>query len=97
MEIYSDKPNKLVMGLDSYATEIELNSPGKFAEISLNPSSFTNAEGNPLQGWGGIKELRFSEAETLRPVRGSKVEPKKIGDKWKGEAPKFRNLRWENN
>ena len=97
MEIYSDKPNKLVMGLDSYATEIELNSPGKFAKISLNPSSFINAEGNPLQGWGGIKELRFSEAETLRPVRGSKVEPKKIGDKWKGEAPKFRNLRWENN
>ena len=40
------------MGLDSYATEIELNSPGKFAKISLNPSSFTNAEGNTAGvGW----------------------------------------------
>ena len=78
MEIYSDKPNKLVMCLDSYAKEIELNSPGKFAKISLNPSSFTNAKVTHCRKLGGIKELRFSEAETLRPVRGSKVEPKKL-------------------
>lgn len=95
LEIYSEKPNKLVISIDSFATEIELDSLGKFTKISLDPSSFTNAEGKTLQGWDGIKELRFSESETLRPGRGSKSEPKKFGSKWNGEAPRFRNLRWE--
>ena len=47
-----------------------------------------------LKTWEGIKELRLDEEETLRPVRGSKAEPQKLGGPWKGKPPKFKNLCW---
>jgi hypothetical protein len=93
-EILAEKPNKVVVGIDSYATEISIERVGYFNKIELACSDFTNAEGKPLKTWEGIKELRLDEEETLRPVRGSKAEPQKLGGPWKGKPPKFKNLCW---
>ena len=97
LEIYSEQVNKIVFSIDGYAKEIELQAEGKFEKVELNHSDFINVEGSSLGSWNGIKELRLSETETLRPRRGSKTEPRKLGTKWKGESPKFRNLRWQSN
>ena len=97
LEIYSEQVNKIVFSIDGYAKEIELQAEGQFEKVELNHSDLINVEGSSLGSWNGIKELRLSETETLRPRRGSKTEPRKLGTKWKGESPKFRNLRWQSN
>ena len=96
-EAYSDQPNKLVVRLDSYAVEVPLKNGGQVNKIQLEFSDFRNVEGKPLNGWDGIKELRFSKTETLRPARGSEAKPKKLGSQWEGEGPKIQNLRWVSN
>jgi hypothetical protein len=96
-EVFTDQPNRFVVSIDSYATEIAIERGGRFAKVDLDCKAFINAEGQALQGWNGIKELRLGEADILRPGRGSDAEPKKLGGSWKGKAPKFRNLRWVNN
>jgi len=96
-EVFTDQPNQMVVRIDSYATAIAIERGGRFAKVELDCTAFINAEGQALQGWNGIKELRLGEAEILRPGRGSDAEPKKLGGSWKGKAPEFRNLRWVNN
>lgn len=93
-EILVEEANKVVVGIDSYATEISIEREGYFTKIELTCADFTNAEGEALQSWEGIKELRLDELETLRPGRGSKAAPKKLGGPWKGKPPKFKNLCW---
>ena len=96
-EVFTDQPNRFVVSIDSYATEIAVERGGRFAKVELDCAAFINAEGQALEGWNGIKELRLGESEILRPGRGSDAEPKKLGGSWKGKAPEFRNLRWVNN
>jgi hypothetical protein len=96
-EVFAEEANRVVVSIDSYATEVVIERGGRFTKFELQSSAFINAEGQALQGWNGIKELRLSEAEILRPGRGSDAEPKKLGGSWKGKAPEFRNLRWVNN
>ena len=95
-EVFAEEANRVVVSIDSYATEVVIERGGRFTKFELQSSAFTNAEGQALQGWNGIKELRLSEAEILRPGRGSDAEMTKLGGSWKGKAPEFRNLRWVN-
>ena len=95
-EVFAEEANRVVVSIDSYATEVVIERGGRFTKFELQSSAFTNAEGHALQGWNGIKELRLSEAEILRPGRGSDAEMTKLGGSWKGKAPEFRNLRWVN-
>lgn len=87
--------NKLVIVLDSYAAEVSLPGGSVWQNISLSPGDFSNAAGEPLSGWEGVRQLKLTPAETLRPPRSAKTEPKRIGDHWKGAAPEFRSLRWQ--
>ena len=63
-EVYSAEPNKMVVGIDNYATEIKLQG-GTWQQIVLSASDFQNAGKKTLSGWSGIKELRLGMRETL--------------------------------
>jgi len=94
VEVRSQMPNKLVVGMDGYATEVALPGENKWKAVELSANDFKNAELKPLANWKGVKELRFDESDNLRPPRGSKAKARRLGDPWKGKAPEFRNLRW---
>jgi hypothetical protein len=93
-EIFSDKPNKIVVGIDKYAAEIKLEGQSKWQRIILSSSNFHDVSGIALSGWDGIKELRLGDLDTLRDKVGGKDQVLKLGERWQGPAPKFRNLRW---
>ena len=86
--------NQLIVGMDGYATELALPGKNQWKAVTLSANDFKDAELKPLANWNGVKELRFDEAETLRPSRGSKAKPRRLGGQWRGKAPEFRNLRW---
>ena len=95
-EVFAEEANRVVVSIDSYATEVDIERGGRFTKFELQSSAFINAEGQALQGWNGIKELGLSDTEILRPGRGSSRKMTKLGGSWKGKAPEFRNLRWVN-
>jgi len=91
-ELRSEKPNKLVLGLDQGAAEIKLKGGVKWQKVVLYPTDFKDADGNMRIDWKGVKELRLSQSEVLKPKTGDK--PIKLGAEWKGAPPEFRSLRW---
>jgi len=93
-EVRSERANKLIVGIDGYAAELSLPGKNEWKKIILSPNDFKDAELKPLADWEGIKELRLDEADNLRPPRGSKAKPRRLGAQWQGKAPEFRNLRW---
>ena len=93
-EVRSKSENKLVVGLDSYVSEISLKGGASWACVSLKPDDFCDLDGKALTGWENLKELRFEAEETLRPRRGSNAKPRRFGAKWKGPVPEFANLHW---
>ncbi|MBT3636442.1 MAG: hypothetical protein HN531_05860 [Opitutae bacterium] len=86
--------NKMTVGIDAFATEVALPGKNEWKSVKLSANDFKDAEGKPLADWNGVKELRLDEAENLRPPRGSKAKPRRLGGQWKGQVPEFRNLRW---
>ncbi|MEO1528851.1 MAG: dienelactone hydrolase family protein [Planctomycetota bacterium] len=91
LEVHSDEANTLVIRLDDVATEVSL-SGGGWKMISLQPSDFKSASGESVTSWRGLKQLTLSDVERLRRGRG---EPSlKLGKRWEGKAPEFRNLQW---
>ena len=94
VEVRSQLPNTLIVGMDGYATEVALPGESKWKAVELSANDFKNAELKPLANWEGVKELRFDESDNLRPPRGSKAKARRLGDQWKGKAPEFRNLSW---
>ena len=88
------RSNKLVVGIDQYATEIQLNGGSEWQSIVLSAQDFHNVTGESLLGWQGIKELRLGSQETLRPKRGNPNKPVTLGAAWQGPKPEFRKLRW---
>ena len=93
-EARSKEPNKLVVGIDQSGVEIELKGGPAWQRIELLPGDFKKIDGTPLENWEEIREFRLGYQDTLRPGRGSKEKPLKLGAEWKGPAPVFRNLRW---
>jgi hypothetical protein len=89
-EVRSAASNKFVVGMDSYATEIQLQGRSVWQRIVLVPKDFQDAEGKLLTGWEGIKEFRLGASETLK-VKDLK---KSVGGIWNGPKPEFKNLMW---
>lgn len=94
LEVRSEKPNKMVVGIDEYATEVQIAGNGTWQRVVLAPSDFRNATGETLPGWQGIRELRLSAKETLRSTDRRKRQTAKLGADWQGPKPEFRDLRW---
>ncbi len=95
LEVRSPAPNTLVALLDGHAAEIELLGGGAWQSIDLSPADFLDAGGSPLADWSEVRRLKLSHAEHLRPKRGDKGQPRRVGRNWKGTPPRFRNLRWD--
>ena len=93
-EVRSQMANKMTVGIDGFATEVSLPGKNEWKAVKLSAGDFQDAELKPLASWKGVKELRLDDVENLRPPRGSKVKPRRLGAQWKGQAPEFRNLRW---
>ncbi len=94
LEVLSQHPNTLVIGLDAYAAEISLNGGSEWQSVLLLPSNFHNAAGASLAEWKGIKELRLSAKENLKANEGGQEKTLSLGAEWRGTKPVFRNLRW---
>ncbi|MDA3924463.1 MAG: dienelactone hydrolase family protein [Kiritimatiellae bacterium] len=92
LEVLSEQPSKLVIGIDDYAAEILIKGGTEWQNITLSPADFQDAACNPLSGWTGLLELRYTDAEHLKG-KGD-VKPRLLGARWKGAPPEFRNLRW---
>lgn len=94
LEVRSARRNKLVVGVDEHATEVEAGGDSAWHSIALSPSDFQNANGEELQDWNDIKELRLGFRETLRSRNKGEETRKTFGGDWAGPKPEFRNLRW---
>lgn len=92
LEVRSEKPNKLVVGIDDFAAEIPLIGGTDWQGITLSPVDFLDAADNPLADWSGIRELRLIDMEHLRDK--GVIKPRLVGARWQGPPPEFRNLRW---
>lgn len=93
IEIFSGKPNKLVIGIDDYAVELEHNGD-KWQKYTLTRDDFKDATGNSIESWVSVKELRILEQDNISSLREGEKVSKKLGQKWKGEKPLFRYLKW---
>ncbi len=94
LSVRATEPNKLVILIDDHAAEADLTGGDQWQELTLSPLDFRDFAGKPLPDWNGIRQLKLSPAEHLRPGRGSQGRPKLVGRNWRGDAPEFRDLRW---
>lgn len=94
LEIQSDERNKLVVLLDDFAAEVQLEGGESSQVFVLELGDFRNYSGKSLAGWDGVRRLKLTHAERLRPGRGKDGAPRVVGGVWKGASPRFRNLRW---
>ncbi|MBU62637.1 MAG: hypothetical protein CMI26_09055 [Opitutae bacterium] len=94
-DVLATQANVLTVGIDDHACEVQLQGKEHWHAIELSPTDFKDAESKPMTNWKGIKQLRLDDSERLRPPRGSQAKTKLIGAPWKGNPPKFRNLRWK--
>ena len=75
-----------------YAAEVSIK--GGEQKITLQPKDFENYGGEPLSDWKGIRRLKLSPAEQLRPGRRQDGKPAPIGSQLERRTAKFRSLRW---
>lgn len=93
IEVQTAQANTLVVGIDDFAAEVELDGGSDWQSIQLSHADFHDADGNALTGWQGIRELRVGDEERLRGTDGHRM----IGKPWQGESPTFRSLHWAEN
>lgn len=93
-EVRCAEENKLVIGIDKYAREVELKGGNKWQQFVLSAGDFKNAKGEELEDWSGIMEFRFSATESFTLNADGEFEKTILGASWKGEIPEFRNLKW---
>jgi hypothetical protein len=94
IDVKSELPNKLVIGLDDHAAEVSLKGGPDWQTVILAAGDFSNGDNAKLAGWEGIRELRLGPRETLKPKKDNKAKATVMGGEWKGAAPEFRNLKW---
>ena len=93
-EIKAELPNKMIVGLDSYVTEVALTGNNTWQGVKLSVSDFKNIKMESQNDWSEFKELRFDDVEQQRAKKESGEQPRTLGAPWKGKAPEFRFLRW---
>ena len=94
MDVQAKEKNELVILLDEFVVVIPLNGSRKWQPVTLSPGNFKSYSGKPLSSWRDVKRLKLSAAERLRPGPGESGKSRIMGRSWKGESPRFRNLRW---
>ncbi|KKL09689.1 hypothetical protein LCGC14_2563360, partial [marine sediment metagenome] len=94
LEVKTEKPNRLVIGIDKYAADVQLTGNNQWQSIVLSPGDFRNATGDGLPDWEGIKEFRLSGREALVATVDGENKVVQLGGDWKGAKPVFRLLRW---
>ena len=94
LKVQSADPNTLVVLLDDYAATVSLLGGDDAQTLRLAPSDFRNFDGEALSSWQDVRRLKLTDAEHLRPKRGSALKPRVIGKRWTGSPPKFHELRW---
>jgi len=94
LDVRAESANKLVIGIDRYAAEVELSGGSDWQKITLSAADFKDAATNAMSAWAGIKELRLAPAEHLRVQKRGDKTTRPVGAHWKGKPPEFRNLRW---
>ncbi len=93
VDVLANEPNTLVVVIDENAAEVQLMGGDAWQTVRLKPEDFSNAVGDAVQGWDGIKRLKLCPTERLRPKRGG--DARVFGKAWRGVWPEFRNLHWE--
>ena len=66
LDVRTELANKLVLGIDKHAAEVELTGGSDWQTIHLTSADFKDAEEVSRTDWAGIKEFRFAAAEHLR-------------------------------
>ncbi|MEI6647438.1 MAG: DUF6786 family protein, partial [bacterium] len=94
LDVRCAQPNKLVIGLDNHAAEIQLKGGTDWQRVVLSTEAFHNAAGVALPSWKEIRELRLGAKETLRTKAGTLEKKLDLGSAWQGSQPEFQNLRW---
>ena len=94
LEVLSEAPNKLIIGLDDYAAEINLTGGAIWQSITLTAGDFKDASTAVMSDWSKIKELRLAASDRLVSRKAGQEKILQLGDAWQGSNPKFRNLRW---
>lgn len=92
--VAAEEPNRMVVRLDDWAAELEIVGNGDWQSIELPPTAFHDYAGKALPSFDGIRQLKLSPQEGLRPPRGDDSKPRDLGATWRGTKPSFRNLRW---
>ena len=93
-DVRAGQANKMVVGIDGYAAEVDLGGGGQWQEVVLSAGDFKGASGEVLAGWDGIRELRLQANDVLKIKVNGKNKTVKLGGPWNGRDPEFRNLRW---
>ena len=96
-EVHSAEPNKLVVGMDGYAREMQLKGGSDWQRIVLAAKDFQNAAGDQLPDWTEVMAFKLSANESLKQNADGEIAKTYLGAEWKGKKPEFRNLRWINN
>ena len=94
IEVLSESPNQLVLGIDSHAAAVPLEGSPEWQTVTLSPSDLLDAGEQPLENWKTIGELRLLATEHLRGGPRDAPVTRQVGGAWQGAPPKFRNLRW---
>jgi hypothetical protein len=94
IELRSEKKQKIVVGIDDFATEIELNGSNQWQTFVLKPRDFKNAKAENKNDWSSVKELRIIGKDTLKWRKGGKTERVQLGQDWSGAPPQFKVIKW---
>ncbi|MEW4530923.1 dienelactone hydrolase family protein [Maioricimonas sp. JC845] len=95
LEVQADQTNRLVVVIDGFAAEVPLQGGDQWRTVQLTPGDFRNLADDGLPGWEGIRQLTLTASTRLRPARGDRRKSRLVGGNWKGDPPRFRNLRWQ--
>ena len=96
IEVLSEEPNKLIIGLDEFAAENDHQGSPEWREISIPRSHFKNALGEVREDWSELRELRLLASDRLRAGPRNEQKTRVVGGNWQGAPPQFRDLRWTN-
>ena len=66
-------PNKIIVGLDSYVTEVSLTGDNSWQGVKLSISDFKNIEMKSKNAWSELRQLRLDDVEQQRPSKGLRV------------------------
>ena len=93
LAVQSHQRNKMVVRIDDYVAEVQLEGGADDQAVVLQESSFQNAEGERTLKWSEAKELELSPMEVLRSRDRKKTH--KAGAEWREDPPTFKVLKWE--